>query len=206
MYLLKYNHNNYRVYFFYRDATALYYLLKEITPEYIVPTVPLQVIGSVILSFFNAKSINVMTDEKSAKEFVDTADKELILSSNLSQAYVCLSYAKEGEICPDNCTGPEDRCPNFNREKSITITKYLMDFFHQSSVFVVKGEDPINLRIIVESNQLAPGLGGIKGIIVQEIIAKLNQLYKEFQNKNVEIKVATSCNCHGIVNFYKIQP
>ncbi len=205
MYLLKHESKKNWVYFLNRDASVLYYLLKEITPEFVVPTAPVQIIGALITQFLKANLIDFVKDVKASKEFVETLNKDLILSVNPSEAYICLSYAKEGEICPDNCLGPENLCPTFNRKKPITLTQYLSDSFQQNSIIEIKGEDPIKISALVQSEQIAPGLGGIRGENIKWIYKKLNENLELFQTKNWEIAIATSCNCHAIVNFYKKQ-
>ncbi len=205
MYLLTHEPKKNWVYFLNRDVSVLYYLLKEISAEFIVPTVPVHVIAALITQILNTNMIQVVKDENATKRFAESANKDLMLSANPSEAYICLSYAKEGEICPDNCSGPEDLCPTFKRKKSIPITKYLADSFNQSSLFEMKGEDPIKIGVLVQSVQLAPGLGAISGEAVTWIYKKLNDNLELFKTKNWEIAVGTSCNCHGIVNFYKKQ-
>ena len=114
-----------------------------------------------------------------------------------------LSYAKIDEICPDNCSGPISYCPNFKREKPQTITQYLKSYYGTSNSISIKKEEVSEVTIIIESYQLLPGLGGLKGNDIQNILKFLRDNMDFLSSRKFNMIIATTCNCHGVINFYK---
>ncbi len=126
------------------------------------------------------------------------------------------SYAKEGEICPDGCPGPRDRCPTFGRKKPETITEYtgkLVDKFP---------------GWVFESHQMKPGIGGLKGEELKQNLLEIMEFVKKVQeNKNGDkdrdksrteddggnkaekigeraFFISTTCTCHGVLNLFHV--
>ncbi|AKB32536.1 hypothetical protein MSSIH_1846 [Methanosarcina siciliae HI350] len=112
------------------------------------------------------------------------------------------SYAREGEICPDGCPGPRDRCPIFGRDKPRTITEYT-------------GE--LNKTIqgwVFESHQMKPGVGGLKGgefkrniLEIMEFVSTLQEersLKKPEKPEERAFFIATTCTCHGVLNLFYV--
>ena len=88
-------------------------------------------------------------------------------------------------------------CAYHQRDKPITVTAFLQDFFHQKqSAF---------WGYVIESHQINPGIGGILG-------TDFKQFHHDFQtkltslpiNKRLKILLATSCHCHAVVNAFSI--
>lgn len=112
------------------------------------------------------------------------------------------SYAREGEICPDGCPGPRDRCPNFGRIKPETITEYA-------------GKLRRNLPgWVFESHQMKPGIGGLKGKEFKQNLLEILEFVRAFkENKRGErfesledrtFFIATTCTCHGVLNLFYV--
>ena len=127
------------VFFLIYDISIISDLLIRINPEYIIPVIPIHLLAYIISNFLQRKmNVKLRSDSDSTLVFIDNANSELILSHNLEKGIIYLSYAKIDEICPDNCFGPEHYCPNFKREKPITITRYLKEFFQLSNHYYQK--------------------------------------------------------------------
>jgi len=186
------------------DISIISDIFYKINPEYIIPVIPIHLLAYIISNFLQKEmNFKLLTDSESTLDFVKNANSELILSHNLEKGIVYLSYAKIDEICPDNCFGPEDYCPNFKREKPITVTRYLKKFFQILNHFRFLKESISKIIIINESIQLIAGLGGLEGIIIRDSLKKLEEHLDIKSNQKFKLIIATTCNCHGVLNFYK---
>jgi hypothetical protein len=193
------------VYFFNHDISIIYKLFREVNPEYLIPVVPVHILTLIIKEFLSEKkNINLISDGNSALEFSSKVKKEIALAQNNEQAIIYLSYAKIDELCPDNCFGPANYCPNFKREKPITITEYVREFYGlKGCTKIIKKKIP-QIIIVIESYQLQSGLGGLLGKDIHYILKKLGKNLKLFSEKEFRLIIATTCNCHGVLDFYKV--
>ncbi|TFF92819.1 MAG: hypothetical protein EU544_06805 [Promethearchaeota archaeon] len=191
-----------KIYFIQDDILILDSLIKELRPEYVIPVVPIHLLAVLIKKQLKPFSLSLESAPSCLKDFLSNANPELILSNDPKKGVIYLSYAKGDEICPENCMGPPGYCPNFDREKPITITKYLQESFKVSGNFQIHSNHKKALIIILESQQLTAGLGGLKGSdllnVFDNLQANLSILKKEFY-----LAIATTCNCHGVLNFFK---
>jgi hypothetical protein len=62
----------------------------------------------------------------------------------------------------------------------------------------------LKVIIIIESKQLMPGLGGIVGNDITHVFKTLQNNFDLLLNKSYYVIIVTACNCHGVINFYKI--
>jgi hypothetical protein len=90
--------------------------------------------------------------------------------------------------------GPEGYCPNFNRVKLKTINQYVKDITDTEAGWVF------------ESYQMKQGIGGLKGedfkIIILDIMGYVKKVCEERRNETFFI--ATTCNCHGVINLFSL--
>ena len=192
------------IFFLNTDILIVLDLIEELKPKYIIPVVPIHLMASIITSFLNKMSISLTPNKSLSKDFLENIDPELLLNQLNEDGVVYLSYAKIDEICPDNCLGPISYCPTFKREKPITITQYLKNYYGISNMVKIRKEDNSEIIIINESYQLMPGLGGLKGNDIQNILVLLHDNMKFISEKNINVIIATTCNCHGVINFYDV--
>ena len=189
------------------DISIIYELILKFKPEYIIPVIPIHLSALITEEFLHEKAqVNLTSDKDSTIIFVTNVREELLLTYNLENGVAYLSYAKIDEICPDNCNGPENFCPNFNREKPITITKYLKHFYKVDDIIRLEDDDKneiFKVIIVIESKQLMPGLGGIEGKDITHVFKTLENNIDLFLNKSYYVIIATTCNCHGVINFYE---
>lgn len=192
------------VFFLIHDISIIYEFLVKFEPTYFIPVIPIHLSALIINNFLREKiNINLTPNEDITIKFVSSTNKELLLTHSLEEGVAYLSYAKIDEVCPDNCFGPENFCPNFNREKPITITKYLQNYFEINNGFRILEQDIIKINLIIESIQLIPGLGGLKGDDLNDIFKKLEEKFDAISTQKFSLIIATACNCHGVINFYK---
>ncbi|MHA1527324.1 MAG: hypothetical protein ACTSQD_09845 [Promethearchaeota archaeon] len=48
-----------------------------------------------------------------------------------------------------------------------------------------------------------PGLGGLKGNDIRDILKVLRDNMDFLSHQKFDMVIATTCNCHGVINFYK---
>ena len=191
------------IFFLNTDILNVLDLVEELNPKYIIPVVPIHLMASFITSFLLKFSISLTPNNSLTKNFVENIDPELILNQMTEEGVVYLSYAKIDEICPDNCSGPISYCPNFKREKPQTITQYLKSDYGTSNSVNIRKEEISEITIINESYQLLPGLGGLKGNDIRDILKVLRGNMDFLSHQKFDMVIATTCNCHGVINFYK---
>ncbi len=195
-------HQNREIVFFESDISIINKILYEIEFSWIIPVVPIHLIALIVKNFMISNNIQLLLDNITSKVYSEKIKPDILLTSPVQEGILYLSYAKEDEVCPEDCPGPPDYCPSFKREKPITITEYLKKVFDISDSFnLLKNKK--KLIILLHSYQLMPGLGGLKG---QEIYSIYNQLENNLiflKNNQFNLIVATTCNCHGVINFYK---
>ena len=191
------------IFFLNTDILIVLDLIEKLNPTYIIPVVPIHLMASFIASFLRRFSISLTPNNTLTKYLLENIDPELLLNQITEEGIVYLSYAKIDEICPDNCSGPISYCPNFKREKLQTITQYLKSYYGTSNWIRIKKEEISEVIIISESYQLLPGLGGLKGNDIRNILKVLRDNMDLLSHQKFEMIIATTCNCHGVVNFYK---
>jgi len=128
--------------------------------------------------------------------------EDVIAGSYPEYGMLFFSYAREGEICPDGCPGPRDRCPTFGRNKPKTITEHAGELNNTIPGWVF------------ESHQMKPGIGGLKGVEfkrnILEIMEFVSTLQEERSLKKPEkpgeraFFIATTCTCHGVLNLFYV--
>jgi len=84
-------------------------------------------------------------------------------------------------ICPDNCSEPEELC---------TVTKLprKMDMYHRLETLQYKDYLPI----VLQSRQLAPGVGGVTP-------EQLFSFWKKAEQNRGPFLLCTACRCHGVI-------
>ena len=193
--------NKDEIWFIKQNVEEINDLLPLIDFSYIIPVIPIHLMVSIITTFFNIHSIDFIPERDYFDGFIRMSDKSLILSTNLEKGVIYLSYAKQNELCPDNCIGPPNFCPHFKREKKITITRYLRNYFKMNDYLEINENDEILITVMLESYQLKPGLGGLLASEVIHILTILNEKLLVISQKPCKLIIGTTCNCHGVINF-----
>ena len=185
------------------DLSRLHELILSLQPDIIIPVVPIHVLSSILVGFLGSHEVFLAPDPNAADEFSENADQDLILHVGKDQGVAYLSYAKSDETCPDSCPGPLDYCPHFHREKPITMTGYVRKYFNRSGSINIKRDEWLKMEFLLDSQQLAPGLGGLSGEDVLEMLNFLDEHLQEIRDHSIKLIVGTTCNCHGVLNFYE---
>ncbi len=191
-------------YFHQMDVSDVFSLLMHGLPEYIIPAVPshaaadivVSALGSDLWGFAQGGSIGRCDGRRSELflELVSVIPKEIMAGSCPEQGTIFLSYAQNGEICPDNCAGPEGYCPTFARKKPLSIASHARE-----AALIYPGR-------VFESIQLEPGIGGIRGSELRGGLLSAMSHACAFTKGRMSCDisgaffVATACNCHGIIS------
>jgi len=167
-----------KAYFYKINLNNISFLLGLGIPEYIIPAVPCHEVAYILPSLqklplrpekdghpeeieseSQTKSRQVIEifirpeDERPISFFeklVTSFPDDVIAGSYPEYGMLFLSYARKGEICPDGCPGPRDRCPTFERKKPEPITEYTGKLLRKLPGWVF------------ESHQMKPGIGGLE--------------------------------------------
>lgn len=222
--------NEAEAYFYKMDLDSIPFLLSLGIPEYIIPAVPCHAIAYMLSNLLklplkpgkeeNPEEVlekNQMEDSLVTELFIRSEDERLIsffekLEASIPEDVIAgsypeygmlfLSYAREGETCPDGCPGPRDRCPTFGRKKPETITEYTRKLLQHLPGWVF------------ESYQMKPGIGGLKGDEFKQNLLEILEFLRVFKEnssqkvseslENRTFFVATTCTCHGVLNLFYI--
>ncbi|MFX0072410.1 MAG: hypothetical protein ACFFAO_15100 [Candidatus Hermodarchaeota archaeon] len=185
------------------DITVINDILNDFTPKFIIPVVPVHLVFLIVKNLLTENLISVLPDSKFVDSIANKINPNLLLSKVLEKGNIYLSYAKINEMCPDNCSGPLNYCPNFKREKPITVTKYIKDFLKIHHVIEISRNKTNLITVLIESYQLKPGLGALKGEEIKLIMNTLKETLELLKNQNFQIITATTCNCHGVISLFK---
>jgi hypothetical protein len=195
-------HQKDEILFLESDISIINKILNEFKFSWFIPVVPIHLTALIVKNFMISNNIQLLSDNITCKVYSRKIKPDLLLTSPIQEGIVYLSYAKEDEVCPEDCPGPPNYCPTFKRVKPITITDYLKKIFEISGNFNLLKHKK-KLIIIVHSYQLMPGLGGLKGLDIYSIYNLLKENLNYLKKSQLDLIVATSCNCHGVINFYK---
>lgn len=226
----KLENNEIEAYFYKMDLDNIPFLLSLGIPEYIIPAVPCHAAAYLLSDLLklplkpekeeNAEEIlekSQMEDSPVTELFIRPEDERLMsffekLATSFPDDVIAgrypeygmlfLSYAREGEICPDGCPGPKDRCPTFGRKKPETITEYARKLLQHLPGWVF------------ESYQMKPGIGGLKGKDFKQNLLEILEFLRSIEENRSEKRfekledrtffVATTCTCHGVLNMFYV--
>ena len=202
------------IYFYCAGLDAVPFILSFGMPEYIIPAVPCHMAAYLVKEYLNCLNrdnlavteICISPEDEDMTKFFDrfTSNFPENIRAGLypAKGIAMLSYARPGETCPDGCPGPEKFCPNFRREKPKTITNYLRDLF------------PLIKGWVFESYQIKPGIGAMRGVDMKQDLLEMfgyvhsPDAYEDKTEDMIATKdiffIATACNCHGVVNLFRI--
>lgn len=142
--------------------------------QWIIPAVPVHVAHGWILMELGKKG---MARRLSVPESVD---KQVPNPFRTPTGTVYASHATFR--CPDNCPEPEDHCTVTKKPRPEKLYQTLR-----------KLSIPAFGSVVVQSRQLAPGVGGYTG-------AQLKEALKVIETAPGSYLVATSCSCHAVID------
>ena len=90
-------------------------------------------------------------------------------------------------ICPWNCPEPDDICTHTGKPRPQILHRFLENIAH-----------PEFRKVVVQSLQLAPGIGGYQP-------ATLFKMLKTVLSGNDPVLLSTACRCHGVMHAFRIE-
>jgi hypothetical protein len=159
-------------YFLEGDISQVLELITRLKPEYVFPTAPIHVAAELVKSKFEFAPWDEVIDC-----ILANLPQSLVLQAGKGNLIV--SYNRDKD-CLELCDAPEV-CPVTSKRKPCTMDK-LMKFAYPEG-------------IILNSYQLAPGIGALKG-------GELLEFFTQAEKKD-KFVVATACSCHGYFTALK---
>jgi len=141
---------------------------SDYSPEYIFPTAPVHVAAGLV-----CESLGFCESSGEIRDLLAVIPSDLVLDSKGGSVY--LSLNREATCFPD-CPSP-DTCPVTGEGRTVPLHDILRGLLPDS--------------FILESVQLAPGLGALRG---SDIVSLL-----DWVPGKLHVVVGTACRCHGVV-------
>lgn len=141
-------------------------------PEWIVPALPVHLAAQWCLGQWADIRVRRCTPPEGIESCLPNP-----LCGMTGDLYVSMATFQ----CPDNCPEPADYCP-------VTRKKRLENMYDKIRQMKIPGFEVL----LVQSRQLAPGVGGYRP-------EALFWLRRHLKQKTGEFLVATACRCHGVI-------
>ena len=162
-------------YFLEGDIPQVLELIMSLKPEHVFPTAPIHVAAELVKSKFEFEPWDEVLDC-----ILGNLPPSVVL--RVGKGNLIVSYNRDKD-CLERCDAPEV-CPVSRKRKPCTMDK-LMKFAYPEG-------------IILNSYQLAPGMGALKG-------SELSEFFAQAEKKD-KFVVATACECHGYFTALKKKP
>ncbi|MDO9110598.1 MAG: potassium transporter [Desulfatirhabdiaceae bacterium] len=88
-------------------------------------------------------------------------------------------------VCPENCSEPRDLCTNTRMPRKQSL-------YQAIAALSCNGF----LNLVLQSEQLAPGIGGIRPLALFDTLSAVQQFPES-------ILLSTACRCHGVVQAFR---
>jgi hypothetical protein len=170
------------------DTKILVRILDQVIPQYLIPTAPVHVMAYVFKELLTEWMPNYTVEFTNPIENIPILPNGVHHFQHARTHY--FSYISFDKTCAANCMGPKEFCALQHLTKQQSITEIVHDFFKTSDFF------------LFESEQLGPCVGGILGTSLKKAMNALHWLVTPA--KINQIKIATTCNCHGVLDGLKI--
>jgi hypothetical protein len=173
------------------DAVAFLMALLEVrVPDIVVTAIPGNAIAKVVESWLEKRGYKLQPYLEILPKVLENIPESLVSLVDYVCGIIVVSYMPSNMRCRENCVPPKDVCPSTGRPKIGSIFKLLK--FSVYNLTDVSG--------LLYSSQVTGGLGAIEG-------KELNSLLKRLANsqKSCTYAIGTACDCHGILNLFKVK-
>ena len=172
---------------------AVEYLLEILeadVPDLVVTAIPSNAVAKVVATWLSKAGYKLEPYQDCIDQVLKNIPESLVSFVNKESAVIVVSHMPPHMQCIENCMPPKHFCASTGRPKLASMDKLL-----HFSVY-----DLTDLSGILKSEQLTGGLGAIKG---SELFSLLKKLEKH-QQESFTLAVGTACDCHGIINIFKV--
>jgi len=146
---------------------------------FIIPAVPVHLAFEWLRTYMNQKGAieQVPVPKGIALQLPHTWDG--------SEGSLLASYADSR--CPEDCPEPANRCTVTGKKRGTPLYRLLAQM------------EPRGFRVhVIQSRQLAPGVGGYRVRDLKELLGKVSE------GRKGKWLVATACKCHGVVTAMQV--
>ncbi len=147
-------------------------------PDWIVPAIPVHVAYEwVVRSLKNSYPIKQIKVPKTVVE---------LLPNPICGSSGSVYTSNADFMCPDDCMEPEGICTCTGKPRPRILHEFLSEInFCQFR------------SIVVQSHQLAPGVGGFTPKELFEILSQI-------RSSEIPVLLSTACKCHGVMNAFEV--
>ena len=164
-------------------------LLRLTTPDYIVPAVPGHLAGRVVEKCLKSKGFCPSSASSAARRIASALPQGIVLNTNEANGIIVTSYMQRDLVCKVPCSQPGDRCPTTGRVKAGPM-------HHVLSKALVGNVD---LSRVLVSRLVSSEAGCFRGADLASLLADAGHF-----NPPYTLAVATSCECHGVLNLFSV--
>jgi hypothetical protein len=173
------------------DAVEFLLSLLEIkVPDLVVTAIPGNAAAKVVTGWLAKRGCKLKPYRKVIPEVLENIPKSLVSVVDQDSAVIVVSYMPSHMRCRENCMPPKDFCAVTGRPKLASMDK-LLEF----SVYNLT-----DTSTILVSRQLTGGLGAIDGKELYSLLKRLENLHKPYT-----LAIGTACDCHGVLNIFKVK-
>ncbi|MEM3382464.1 MAG: hypothetical protein QXL52_05325 [Nitrososphaerales archaeon] len=176
--------------FFICDAVKfLIDFLRKTTPDYIVPAIPGNLTGKLVMMWLENRGFKIKVESGLAEEVLDDIPKSMVNYYDKESGTIITSYMPKGSLCEIPCDQPLEFCPTTGKPKAGAMYKVL-EYATWNKVKASK---------IIRSHKLQRNVGCFKGEELTSFLSYINQIEKPYS-----IAIGTACACHGILNVFSV--
>ncbi|MDJ0985483.1 MAG: NAD-binding protein [Desulfobacterales bacterium] len=157
-----------------------YHLTRTHSPDWIVPAIPLHVAYEWIRAKMSARFII----EDDSVPYVIVSELPNPIQGVTGQFFISIADFK----CPAGCLEPQKICTYTNKRRPMILHEFLKSI--QLKDFT---------SIVIQSHQLAPGVGGYTPRTLFKTLDRIQTTQKP-------VLLSTACSCHGIIQTFKHRP
>jgi len=173
------------------DAVQLLLALLEFkVPDLVVTAIPGNAVAKLVAETLKKRGYRLKPYRKAVPQVLDNIPKSLVSFVDDASAVVVISYMPPQMRCRENCMPPKQVCASTGRPKLAPMDRLLR--------FSVYGLTDVSA--VLTSRQLTGGVGAIDGKELFELLQRLEDIRESFT-----LALGTACDCHGIINLFKLQ-
>jgi len=165
------------------SSTLLRIFSSGIVPDYVVPSIPQNVMAQLFRAWTASKGLEAIPDPKKTRSAGHSLSKEVLAHTDAEKGHIIVSFSN-GKTCSPLCL-EGGRCPLSGEPRPMSMFRILSAQFKGGACK------------IFQSHLLAPEVGGIEG---DDIADAFNSLLPKLHN-GAQLAIGTACMCHGTIDF-----
>ncbi|MEM3538624.1 MAG: hypothetical protein QXM29_02455 [Nitrososphaerales archaeon] len=176
--------------FFICDAVKfLIDFLKKTTPDYIVPAIPGNLTGKLVVRWLENQNFNIKVESRLMREVLDEIPKSIVNCYDEDSGTIITSYMPKGSLCKLPCNQPLEFCPTTGKPKAGAMYKVL-----EHAIW-----NKVKASKIIRSYKLQRNVGCFKGEELKSFLLYIDQIERPYS-----VAIGTACTCHGILNIFSV--